>query len=424
MKKLIRPKNFINGIINLPGDKSLAHRTLIFGAISNGTTTIKNFPFSKSVMSTLNCLRDLGANIKIKSSSVIIKGNGIYGLHEPKKILDAGTSGTTLRLILGLLAAQKFPSQIKCTGSLKNRPMDRVINPLRKMGAKIICDGNFKILPAKLSAIDYKMPVASAQVKSAIILASIYCDGQTKIIEPPEKKSRDHTEHMLNYFGADIKFNGNEIFICDAKNLRGQSLKLPADISSASFFIVLALIFQNSHLILNNVLINKRRIGIIKVLKKMGASIKFLSPRQIYNGEWVADIEVKSSTLNAIEIGGQDIVDMIDEIPIFIVAALFANGTTIIKDAAELHFKESDRINCLAEEFNKLGAKIKPTHDGFIIESGSDFKSALANSHDDHRIAMSLAIFSLAFKNELAIENSQCVIDSFPQFFSYIDNFF
>ena len=422
MKKIVRPKNFINGVINLPGDKSMAHRALILGAISNGTTKIKNFPFNKSCMYTLNCLKQLGVDIKIISGNVVIKGKGIYGLERPKEILNAGTSATTLRLLMGLLAAQSFPSEIKCEGSLKNRPMDRVIIPLKKMGANIIHEKNFKILPSKLCAINYKMPVASAQVKSAIILASLYCDGVTEIIEP--LKSRDHTENMINYFGGNIKSDAGKILIGNSKNLCGKKIELAGDISTAAFFIVLATVFPKAHLILNRVLINPGRIGFINVLKKMGANIRFIDQKKIYNGESVGDIEIKSSKLHSIEIGGSTIVDMIDEIPAFVVAALFADGTSIIKDASELHFKESDRINSLSEEFSKIGAKIKPTDDGLIIESGFNFKFFKVNSHNDHRIAMALAIFSLAAKNELVIENIECISDSFGMFFDYINMFF
>lgn len=422
MKKIIKPKEFINGVISLPGDKSLAHRALILGAISSGRTKIKNFPFSKTCMYTLNCLKNLSVDIKISSGNVIINGKGIHGLSKPNKILNAGTSATTLRLLMGLLAAQNFPSKIKCTGSLKNRPMDRVINPLRKMGANIVHGENFEIFPSNLSAINYKMPIASAQVKSAIILAGLYCNDTVQIIEPI--KSRDHTEHMINYFGGDIKFDANKILVGAKQNLFGKNIELACDVSNAAFFIVLATIFPNAHLILNNILVNPRRIGFINVLKKMGANIKFINQRKIYEGEWVADIEIKSARLHAIEICGQTIVDMIDEVPAFVVAALFADGTSIIKDAGELHFKESDRINCLCEEFNRIGAKIKPTGDGMIIESGFDYKFTSAFSHNDHRIAMTLVIFALAIKNKLVVYDVECISDSFVTFFDYVENFF
>lgn len=422
MEKLVNPKEFINAVINLPGDKSIAHRVMILGAISNGVTKIKNFPFNKSCMSTFNCLRNLGVDIKIKSGKVIINGHGICGLSEPKKILDAGTSATTLRLLLGFLVAQNFPSQIKCSGSLKNRPMDRVIKPLKKMGANIVYDGNFKICPAKLSPIRYKMPVASAQVKSAILFASLYCSGMIEIIEPI--KSRDHTEHLINYFGGNINFSGSKIFSNKGKVLTGKKINLPADISTAAFFIVLAVVFPGAHLILNDVLINPRRMGFINVLKKMGANIKIVNCYEIYKGESVADIEVFYSHLKSIEISGEIIIDMIDEIPAFVIAALFADGRSIIKDAGELKFKESDRIMSIAEGFNKLGAKIKPTDDGMIIESGFNFNFARVFSHNDHRIAMSLAVFALAAKNKLIIDDVSCVADSFPEFFEYVDTFF
>ena len=425
-------KKNITSTINLPGDKSLAHRAVILGAISNGITKIINFPMSKTCMATVNCIRELGIDIKIISDDcVIINGRGLYGFEKPNKILNAETSGTTLRLMLGLLVAQKFSCEIKCMGSLKNRPMKRVIEPLKKMGAKIIHDQNnacFKIMPAHLSGINYTMPVASAQVKSAIILAGLYCDDTTKIIEP--KKSRDHTENMINYFGNDIiKRVNNTIYVKPNKNLYGREIKLAGDISSAAFFIVLALLSKSSHLILKDVLYNQRRMGLINTLKKMGANIDLSNIRKIYDGEYVTDIEVRYSELSIIEISDQEVIDMIDEIPIFVISAIFAQGTSIIKDAEELHFKESDRINCLSEELNKIGAKIKPTNDGMIIHGRVDFdsyfkenkKDIILDSHNDHRLAMSFVILSLLLRKKIIIKNIECISDSFPSFFEYIN---
>lgn len=421
MKKIVRTKKVIKGVINLPADKSISHRALILGAIANGQTQIKNFSFNNSCRATLNCLKDLGADIKILSNKVVINGQDFL---QPKKILNAQTSGTTLRLMLGLLATQKFPSQIKCIGSLKKRPMNKLLEALRKMGAKItLCDGTFFIEPSQLSPIEYKMPVPSAQIKSAVILSSLFCNGTTKIIEPI--KSRNHTETMINYFDGKIFCHDNKILCVGRQSLTGKQINLPADTSSAAFFIVLASIFPKAHIILRNVLVNPRRTGLIRVLQKMGAKIFINNQHEIYPGEDVADIEVCSSQLKSIQICGDIVVDMIDEFPAFIVAALFSKGTSIVKNVRQLKFKESDRIMTVAEEFNRLGAKIKPTSDGMIIEGGFDLnKNCEVFSHGDHRIAMSLAIFAIAANKELVINDAQCVDDSFPDFFDYLDIFF
>lgn len=426
MRKILKPRTVIKGIMNLPGDKSIAHRALILGAIANGKTEIKNFPFSKTCMMTLNCLKDLGADIKINSRNIVINGNGLFGLRESKNILNAGTSGTTLRLLLGLLAAQKFKSKITCEGSLINRPMDRVLSPLTKMGAKIKRKNNiFEISPKnEIFGIEYLMPVASAQVKSSILFASLYLkSGRSEIIE--NKLTRDHTENMINYFGGDIIINSdeNKILSSSGENLTGKKIVIPGDISSAAFFIVLALLIPNSHLILKNILVNPRRIGLIKILRQMGAKILLKNSYEIYDGELVADIEVFYSKLNAIEISGQVIVDMIDEIPIFVVACLFANGTSIIKDAQELRVKESDRIMSVVENFNKLGAHIKETDDGMIIENNFKFSSVDYVSHKDHRIAMSLAVLFMVSREKLSMDNIECINDSMPGFFDYLETF-
>lgn len=421
MKKIVRTKKVIKGVINLPADKSISHRALILGAIANGQTQIKNFSLNNSCRTTLNCLKDLGADIKILSNKVVINGQDFL---QPKKILNAQTSGTTLRLMLGLLAGQKFPSQIKCIGSLKKRPMSKLLKALRKMGAKITsCDGTFFIEPSQLLPIEYKMSVPSAQIKSAVILASLFCNGTTKIIEPI--KSRNHTETMINYFDGKIFCNDNKILCVGQQSLIGKQINLPADTSSAAFFIVLASIFPGAHIILRNVLVNPRRTGLIRVLQKMGAKIFINNQHEIYPGEDVADIEICSSQLKSIQICGDVVVDMIDEFPAFIVAALFAKGTSIVKNAEQLKFKESDRIMTVTEEFNRLGTKIKPTSDGMIIEGGFDLnKNCEVFSHGDHRIAMSLAIFAIAANKELVINDAQCIDDSFPGFFDYLDVFF
>ena len=427
MKKIIYPRKIIKGIINLPGDKSISHRAIILGAIANGETKIKNFLFSKTCMTTLNCLKDLGAEIKINAGDILINGKGLFGLKESKKILNAGTSGTTLRLLLGLLAAQKFKSRITCEGSLKNRPMERVLLPLKEMGAKIKCDSNniFEITPSEIFGMKYKMPVASAQVKSSILLASLYLkDHEVEITE--KKLTRDHTENMINYFGGNIIFNEGKtkILSSSGENLKGKEIIIPGDISSAAFFIVLALLIPDSHLILKNVLVNPRRMGLIKILRQMGAKIFVKNSYEIYDGELVADIEIFYSKINGIEISGQTVVDMIDEIPVFVVACLFANGISVIKNAEELRVKESDRIMSVVENFNRLGANVKECEDGMIIENKFDFKAVKNIGHKDHRIAMSLVILFLVTGNKLILEDAECIDDSMPDFFDYLETFF
>ena len=425
MRRIIKPRKVIKGIMNLPGDKSIAHRALILGSIANGKTEIKNFPFSKTCMMTLNCLRDLGVNIKINSKNVIIVGNGLFGLKKSEKILNAGTSGTTLRLLLGLLSAQRFKSKIACEGSLQNRPMDRVLKPLSKMGAKIKRKNNiFEINPSEISEIEYFMPIASAQVKSSILLASLYLkSNRSEIIE--NKLTRDHTENIINYFGGDVIVSNdiNKILSSSGENLTGKKIITPGDISSAAFFIVLALLIPKSHLILRNILVNPRRIGLIKILRQMGARILLKNSYEIYAGELVANIEVFYSKLSGIEISGQTIVDMIDEVPVFVVACLFATGISIIKDAQELRVKESDRIMSIVENFNKLGAHIKETSDGMIIDNHFKFNPVKYISHKDHRIAMSLAILFMISGQELRMDDAECINDSMPGFFDYIETF-
>ena len=418
MKKIIYPRKIIKGIINLPGDKSISHRAIILGAIANGETKIKNFLFSKTCVTTLNCLKDLGAEIKINAGDILINGKGLFGLKESEKILNAGTSGTTLRLLLGLLT---------CEGSLKNRPMERVLLPLKEMGAKIKCDSNniFEITPSEIFGMKYKMPVASAQVKSSILLASLYLkDHEVEITE--KKLTRDHTENMINYFGGNIIFNEDKtkILSSSGENLKGKEIIIPGDISSAAFFIVLALLIPDSHLILKNVLVNPRRMGLIKILRQMGAKIFVKNSYEVYDGELVADIEIFYSKINGIEISGQTVVDMIDEIPIFVVACLFANGISVIKNAEELRVKESDRIMSVVENFNRLGANIKECADGMIIENKFDFKAVKNIGHKDHRIAMSLVILFLVTGNKLVLEDAECIDDSMPGFFDYLETFF
>lgn len=420
MNVTIKPKRNIKKTLSVPGDKSISHRAVMFGAIAEGTTEIEGFLMGDDCLSTIKCFRQLGIDIEVNENKVIVHGKGLYGLSKPDTILDVGNSGTTLRLITGLLAAQSFSCEITGDKSIQKRPMDRVITPLSQMGANI--EGKFcpiKINGSKLKAIEYTLPVASAQVKSAILLASLYVDSQTCIIEPAP--TRDHTEIMLNYLGANIKKDGNKIISNKVSQLYAKDIIVPADISSASYFIVMGLIVPNSEILITNVGCNFTRTGIIDALKDMKADISVLNERNVC-GEVVADILVRTSELKSTTIGGSIIPRLIDEIPIIAVAACFAQGKTVIKDASELKVKESNRIKTIATELNKMGANIVETDDGMIIEGGRNLKGTTVESYNDHRVAMSLTVAALVADGNTTINNADCTDISFPDFFKHIDS--
>lgn len=420
MNVTIKPKRNIKKTLSVPGDKSISHRAVMFGAIAEGTTEIEGFLMGDDCLSTIKCFRQLGIDIEVNENKVIVHGKGLYGLSKPDTILDVGNSGTTLRLITGLLAAQSFSCEITGDKSIQKRPMDRVITPLSQMGANI--EGKFcpiKINGSKLKAIEYTLPVASAQVKSAILLASLYVDSQTCIIEPAP--TRDHTEIMLNYLGANIQKDGNKIISNKVNQLYAKNIVVPADISSAAYFIVMGLIVPDSEILITDVGCNFTRTGIIDVLKDMKADISVLNERNVC-GEVVADILVRTSELKSTTIGGSIIPRLIDEIPIIAVAACFAQGKTVIKDASELKVKESNRIKTIATELNKMGANIVETDDGMIIEGGRNLKGTTVESYNDHRVAMSLAVAALVADGNTTINNADCTDISFPDFFKYIDS--
>jgi 3-phosphoshikimate 1-carboxyvinyltransferase len=420
---IVNPKDKINGVITVPGDKSISHRAIMLGSISEGKTEITGFLMGADCLSTIECFRKLGIKIEINTEKVIVHGKGLFGLSESLDPLDVGNSGTTIRLMTGILSAQPFSSVITGDSSIQKRPMLRVVAPLREMGAKIDGKENGKFCPLhiegkELKGIKYKLPVASAQVKSSILLASLYAKGNTSIIEP--SPSRNHTEIMVNYFGGNVFQNNNEIICSPLKKLIGQCVEVPGDISSAAYFIAAALILPNSELIIKSVGINPTRNGIITVFKQMGANIILLNEK-IQCGEAVADILVRSSKLHGTEIGGNIIPKLIDEIPVIAAAACYADGTTIIKDAQELKVKESNRIQTMVSELKKMGASITETEDGMIIKGNSFLKGAEVESYHDHRVAMALSIAALRAKKETTIINSECVNISFPSFFSYIN---
>ena len=373
MKKILPMNHGLRGEIEIPGDKSISHRAIMLSSLGNTPVEISNFLLGADCLSTIDCMKKLGAKIEVSADKILVTGNGLHGLKEPENFLDAGNSGTTLRLLLGLTAPQKFFATFTGDESLRQRPMARVIKPLQEMGATIVGRNGNKNLPIsvlkparKLHGIIYKMPVASAQVKSAIILAGLFADGYTKIIEPAP--SRDHTEKMLSAFGAHLEIANNVIKIFPARNLTApEKIVVPSDISSAAYWIVLASILQDSEVVIKNVGINQTRTGIIDVLKKMGANIEFLNEKKS-GGEPSADIKVVPAKLHGIEFGGEMIPRLIDEIPILAVAAAFAEGETVIHDVEELRVKETDRLAAIVQEFNKISAgSFEATEDSLII---------------------------------------------------------
>ena len=425
MFKINHMKNKFCGEINILGDKSVSHRSIMLSSLGNTPVEITNFLKGADCLSTIACMRAMGVKIEEYENKILVTGNGLNGLKEPENILDAGNSGTTLRLLLGLLSPQKFLTTFTGDNSLKKRPMGRVIKPLSIMGANIVGRNQNKNLPItviptfeKLHGINYEMPVASAQVKSAIILAGLYADGLTTIIEP--YPSRDHTEKMLTAFGAKIETFGNEIKVYPAENLTApKSIEVPGDISSAAYWIVLASIIDGSNIIIKNVGINETRTGIIDVMKNMGAKFEFINER-ISGGEKSADIRVVSSKLHGTKFGGEMIPRLIDEIPIIAVAAAFAEGDTIIENVGELRVKETERLKAIVDEYNKIAAgAFEATEDTLIIHGGHNFNYAECKTYDDHRMAMSLAIFGSAAEG-VSIDNPDCINISYPNFYDVI----
>ncbi|MDR0958348.1 MAG: 3-phosphoshikimate 1-carboxyvinyltransferase [Clostridiales bacterium] len=427
MNKKIKPRNSITATIEVQGDKSISHRAVMIGAIAKGVTEIYGFLNGNDCMNTIKCMRELGVKIDVdeKENTVVVDGVGLEGLQPPKEQLDVGNSGTAMRMLSGILAAQEFDSTVTGDEYICRRPMKRIIDPLNKMGASITgVNDNYaplEIKGRKLSGISYNMPVASAQVKSSILLAGLYAKGETIVIEPA--LCRDHTEIMLKNFGAEISKKDKVTFLRPSRQLYGKSINIPGDISSAAFFIVAALIVPNSQITIKNVGLNFTRTGILSILKDMGARIEILN-RQILSGEWIGDIKVTSSQLFGTTIQGGVIPRAIDEIPIAAVAAAFATGTTIIKGAKELRVKESDRIHVMAEHLKTMGVDVIETEDGLIIEGkgGKGLKSGTFDSFGDHRIAMSMAVAGLALPDGCEIENAEWANVSFTNFYDNLEN--
>ncbi len=425
MELVLEKASKLKGNIFVPGDKSISHRSLILGSIARGETRISNFLNSLDCLKTLECMQALGAEVELgKDNSVKIKGKGLYGLQEPKDILDVGNSGTTIRLLAGLLSGQDFYSVLRGDASIRKRPMKRVVEPLRLMGADIWGrkDGQFAPLSVrgnKLNPLHYTLPVASAQVKTALLFAGLYAKGETVIKEP--LPARDHTERMLEITQADIKISPSEIKLTGGKELRGTDIFIPGDISSAAYFIAAASILKGSQITIKQVGVNPTRTGIIEMLNKMGAKIDILNYK-IKSNEPQADLMVEYSKLKGVEIKKENIPFLIDELPLIAVAATQAQGKTVVSGARELRVKETDRIKAIVSELKKMGADIKEREDGFIVEGPSKLKGAVCESYNDHRIAMSLAVTALLAEGKTVIRNSECIDISFPGFEKILQN--
>lgn len=419
----------LKGKISVPGDKSISHRCVMFGSVAKGTTEVHHFLKGADCLATIRCMRTLGIDIEEKGSSVIIHGKGLHGLSAPSGILDAGNSGTTTRLLSGILAGQTFDSKISGDESLNSRPMKRIITPLTQMGAhisSILRNGcaPLYITPGELHGIHYNSPVASAQVKSCILLAGLYAEGETSVTEP--SLSRNHTELMLKEFGADIRSSYSldsteaTASIRPCEELYGQKITVPGDISSAAYFIAAGLIVPDSEILIEGVGINPTRAGILKVCEDMGGDITLLNER-IEGGEKIADILVRTSRLHGTEISGGIIPTLIDEIPVIAVMAATAEGTTVIKDAAELKVKETDRIETVTDNLKAMGCDVTPTDDGMIIRGGRPLKGASIHTLLDHRIAMAFSIAALTAEGNTKILDSRCIDVSYPDFYDTFD---
>ncbi|WP_281862763.1 3-phosphoshikimate 1-carboxyvinyltransferase [Planomicrobium okeanokoites] len=416
-------KSSLKGTVTVPGDKSISHRSIMFGAIASGTTTVEGFLLGADCLSTIACFRKLGVEIDLRGSQVTINSKGIGGWKEPDEVLDTGNSGTTTRLMLGLLASTPFHTVVAGDESIAKRPMKRIVDPLRLMGADIRGRSNGQFTPlaiqgTRLKAIDYTLPVASAQVKSAILLAALHAEGRTTIEEPVA--TRDHTEIMLRHFGADINRHENIIEVAGGQSLSARHVKVPGDISSAAFLIGAALITPGSEIRLENVGTNPTRTGILDVISQMGAD--FDIEEKETEGERSADLVIRSSQLKGIEISGALIPRLIDEIPIIALIATQCNGVTVIKDAEELRVKETDRITAVVDELSKMGVDITATDDGMVIHGPTALNGADMKTYGDHRLGMMAAVAALAASGPVTIDDPDCIAVSYPGFFEHVNS--
>ena len=434
----------LRGELSVPGDKSISHRAVMLGSLAKGTTEIRGFLSGADCLSTISCFRALGVRILQEKDHVTVSGRGLRGLRKPEAVLDCGNSGTTMRLISGILAAQPFDTVLTGDASIQKRPMNRIITPLSMMGAEIrSIPGNgcapLSINGQQLSGrnaslagnsgplrgISYESPVASAQVKSAVLLAGLFAEGKTSVTEP--FLSRDHTERMLRAFGAEVHSgtapdSRPAATVFPAEELSASAISIPGDISSAAFFLCGALMVPGSDLVLRNVGINPTRSGILDVVAAMGGSVEILSGNHADDAEPAADLHIRASRLHGTEIGGSLIPRLIDELPVIAAMACAAKGTTVIRDARELKIKESDRIRAMAEGLSRMGAAVTETPDGLIIEGGRPLKGAEIDSRGDHRVAMAFSILSLIADGPVTISHPECVSVSAPDFYRDLKN--
>ncbi len=409
----------LRGEVSIPGDKSVSHRSVMFGAIARGTTEIHHYLQGADCLSTISCFRKMGIEIDNRGETVLVRGKGLRGLTQPDGVLDCGNSGTTMRLISGILAGQPFGAVLTGDDSIRKRPMNRIMEPLGLMGAHIRSTENngyapLEILGGHLHGISYTSRVASAQVKSAILLAGLYAEGETRVTEP--YLSRNHSEIMLNHFGADIRTEGTCAILRPGGELQGRKILVPGDISSAAYFICAGLMVPDSEILIRNVGINPTREGILRVSRAMGAHITLLD-EQSGSGEPTADILVRSSSLHGTVIEGAIIPTLIDELPMIAAMACLAEGKTVIRDAAELKVKESNRLEVMVRCLKAMGADVTETDDGMIIEGGKPLSGAVIDSRLDHRIAMTFAVLGLCAEGETRILGSECVNISYPGFY-------
>jgi 3-phosphoshikimate 1-carboxyvinyltransferase len=423
MKRVLQSKKPLRGEISVPGDKSIGHRAVIFGSIAHGLSRVSNLSGGEDNLRTVQAFKDLGVKISTEGETLYIEGKGWEGLTAPKSIIDCGNSGTTMRLLSGVLAGRPFTTMLDGDQSLRRRPMQRVIDPLRRMGASLVGREGTGLAPLEinggnLKGIEYSMPIASAQVKSAILLAGLQAEGVTIVQEP--QNSRNHTELMIKGFGGEVALDGGKISIKGGQTLHRKDLRIPGDISSAAFFLVAAALIPGSQVVVRRVGVNPTRDGVVEILRRMGAEIELLDAT-IETGEPVADLKVKGRRLKGVEIGSELAARTIDEYPILAIAAALADGVTVIHGAKELRFKESDRISAMTEGLRRLGVDIDEREDGMTIRGRETLQGNKVRSFGDHRIAMSLAVAGLCAVGGVEIDDAQCVAISFPTFFGLLD---
>ncbi len=419
----VQPARTLRGEITVPGDKSISHRSIMLGSIARGETVVRGFLRGEDNIATLNAFRAMGVAVADDGETLRIQGKGLHGLEEPTDILDCGNSGTSMRLMTGLLAGQRFFSVLTGDQYLRKRPMKRVLEPLSRMGATIYgrAGGDkapLAIVGTGLAGTEYSSRVASAQVKSALMLAGLYADGATTVHEP--HLSRDHSERMFRYFGAAIEAGGTTVTVRGGSELSGREILVPGDISSAAFFIVAALIVPGAELLIRGVGVNPTRTGIIDILTAMGGSIELVDQREV-SGEPVADLLVRHSRLKGIEIGGDVVPRAIDEFPVISVAAALAEGRTVLRDARELRVKETDRIAAMATNLRRAGVTVTETEDGMELDGVGQLQGCAAESFGDHRIAMSMLIAGLAAAGDVTVDDAECIATSFPTFLPLLE---